>query len=194
MGQNGIGTYVINNNVFDSLGVKSEEELYQLALANTKKIFTPEYHPLGDVVNEMMLLAAKTLPEGVVVDFEDLREKMLGIKTSTDGMVDNVLSSEMFVLKTKEDVNGSVLLLIDNVLSDFADFLNSDFYIIPSSIHELIAVPANSFTCNPSFESFVRKMIKDVNKEHVAKGEFLSDNLYIYRKDTGIVEIVPINN
>lgn len=49
-------------------------------------------------------------------------------------------------------------------------------YILPSSVHEVILLPDNG---EESPEE-LRRMIREVNREHVAPEEVLSDNLYYF--------------
>ena len=51
--------------------------------------------------------------------------------------------------------------------------------IIPSSIHELIAIKADTADAE-----FLNQMIRDVNEGMVSEKEQLSDHHYIYHADT----------
>ena len=51
-----------------------------------------------------------------------------------------------------------------------------NFYILPSSIHEIIAVPASG-----GFEiAMLYSMVKEVNSTAVSEEDFLSDIVYFY--------------
>ena len=58
--------------------------------------------------------------------------------------------------------------------------MKAPFYIIPSSVHEIIIVPK---TLNMTL-SEIRQMVRLVNKEAVSKEEFLSNNVYCYDSKT----------
>lgn len=49
----------------------------------------------------------------------------------------------MYIMTNEQEVNGASVLLYDNVLESFALEKKTDFYILPSSIHEVILVPSN---------------------------------------------------
>ena len=64
--------------------------------------------------------------------------------------------------------------------------LNDDLYIMPSSIHELICIPAAGV--NPGD---LRTIVREINSTQVAVEDVLSNNVYLYRKETGVISIAP---
>jgi len=54
--------------------------------------------------------------------------------------------------------------------------LGSDFYLLPSSIHELILVPVGEDRDREHLE----EMVKEINQTQVAMEEILSDTVYNY--------------
>ena len=52
-----------------------------------------------------------------------------------------------------------------------------DFYIIPSSVHEVIAIE------NFGSEDYIKMMVKEVNSNVVDPAEKLSDNIYHFKKE-----------
>ena len=61
-----------------------------------------------------------------------------------------------------------------------ADKLDSDLYILPSSIHELILIPVLE---NEEVET-LRDMVNQVNEESVENIDYLSDNVYRFNRNT----------
>ena len=58
--------------------------------------------------------------------------------------------------------------------------MESDFYILPSSVHEVILIPATDRTSI----SELSEMVQEVNGTEVARDEVLSQHAYYYsRKD-----------
>ena len=51
----------------------------------------------------------------------------------------------MYVLSNHTKLNGSACILYQDLLKNFAEHLRSDLYILPSSIHEVLIIPVNSF-------------------------------------------------
>ncbi len=71
------------------------------------------------------------------------------------------------------------------IFIDMSEKMGSDLYILPSSIHEIIVVPAVN-QCN---EDELRDMVRDVNRSSVSNEDFLSDTLYRYNRGTAQLQI-----
>ncbi len=61
-------------------------------------------------------------------------------------------------------------------LREIREYLGGDFYILPSSIHEVIAVPT-SVGGDPSP---LLDMVTDINGGVVSPAERLTDNVYLF--------------
>ena len=84
----------------------------------------------------------------------------------------------MFVITNSKNINGAAAILYDDILYELANNLESDLYLLPSSIHEIIAIPAEG---NPDELS---DMVSDINRTQIHMQDRLSDNVYFYnRKD-----------
>ena len=77
-------------------------------------------------------------------------------------------------------------MLYDGLLRDFARKTGRNFYIIPSSIHEVILIPD---TLDMDIR-YMKAMVKEVNGTEVALDEVLSDNVYRYDIDTDRIEMM----
>lgn len=93
---------------------------------------------------------------------------------------------EMYILTNACQINGATVLLYEDVIGDFAKEMEENFYILPSSIHEMILVPDNGRVRAESFFG----MVKEVNETIVAPGDILSDGIYYY--DRHREKIFPI--
>jgi len=92
----------------------------------------------------------------------------------------------MFVLSNNLRHFGAACILYNRVLEDIGNQLNEDFYILPSSIHEVIILPI-SFKPE-SIE--LNEMIKEINKTQVSEEEVLSDHAYYYsRKEYRLLSV-----
>ena len=69
-------------------------------------------------------------------------------------------------------------MLYEEGLHGLAEKLGSDLYIMPSSIHEVIAVSANMGDPNELAE-----MVAEINMDQVSLDERLSNQVYHYDKD-----------
>ena len=84
----------------------------------------------------------------------------------------------MFVITNAKNINGAAAILYDDILHELANNLESDLYLLPSSIHEIIAIPAEG---NPDELSDI---VSDINRTQIHMQDRLSDNVYFYnRKD-----------
>lgn len=60
------------------------------------------------------------------------------------------------------------------------------YYVIPSSIHEVLFIPADSFWERDE----VQCMLRLTNQGEVSEDEWLNDHLYFYNGKTGEIEIL----
>lgn len=93
----------------------------------------------------------------------------------------------MWVLTNTSGNHGASVLLHQKYFDDIATKLDDDLYIMPSSIHEVISVPASDLD-----PIQLKGIVKDINCMEVAPEEVLSDNVYIYRKDSGTISIASL--
>lgn len=141
----------------------SVEELYQVADANTQNLQGYELRSMIDAIRD--LLEMDTI--GEVADIEYMEEH-----------ADNV---PMYVLSNKNRVGGASCILYDGLLADFATAIGGSFYVIPSSIHEVLLLPADS----RDEQDEIKAMIKEINDTQVRTEEILSDSLYFFDKEEG---------
>ena len=72
---------------------------------------------------------------------------------------------------------GAATILYEGVLEMIADFLDDNFYVLPSSIHEVIIV---SETEAPWGSSGLSEMVREINHTQVDEEDILSDIVYYY--------------
>lgn len=130
------------------------------------------------------------LLEGVVVHMADLLEELRN-KLFPDGeaLYFDISPREMFplyVATNEKKMNGAAVLLYEHFLEEFADEIGSSFYILPSSIHELIFLPDSPYM---DVEYF-KEMVKEINILEVAPQEVLSDSVYYFDRETGLLTMM----
>lgn len=91
---------------------------------------------------------------------------------------------QMYVLTNARKLHGANIMLYKEYLEIAAEKMNGDFYILPSSIHELLAVPVSTAEIEK-----LRQMVKEVNDNEVAPEEILGYEVYRYNRETGEVEV-----
>lgn len=99
--------------------------------------------------------------------------------------LENDDSVRMYVVTNEKNYNGAAAIFYENTLKEFADFLKSDLYILPSSLHECILLPAKKGMDVKG----LKEMVHEVNRTQVEKEEVLSDSVYTYNRETNTIEI-----
>ena len=90
----------------------------------------------------------------------------------------------MYVMTNQAALYGAAIILYEDYFRSLAEQTGGDLYILPSSIHELIAVPVTDGDL-----AGLQDIVKEVNgKEEAASPyEVLSDNVYRYSRDGGLM-------
>ena len=89
----------------------------------------------------------------------------------------------MYVLTNHLRLNGSATFLYDGILEAFSQKYDMDIFILPSSIHEVILVPANGIITKKTLQH----MVKEVNTQEISDQERLSNQVYIFHKETHMI-------
>ena len=91
----------------------------------------------------------------------------------------------MYVLTNRQRLNGACCILYQDVLKQVAGRLGDSLYILPSSIHEVIAIPASA-SGNPKELS---QLVQEINIAEVAPEEVLSDHAYYYDRELDEISV-----
>ena len=95
--------------------------------------------------------------------------------------------SQLYVLSNMSKNKGAAVLSYPGVLEKAEQLFPKGFYILPSSIHELLIVPKS-----PEIDPReLGEMVRAVNRAEVAKEEQLSDRVYEYDREAGMIRQVP---
>ena len=92
----------------------------------------------------------------------------------------------MYVLTNPKMHYGSGLIMSKPILRNILDKMNEDIYILPSSVHELIILPA-SFVDDAKY---LTDMVHSVNLSSVEPQDRLSNN--VYKVDYTTMQIITI--
>lgn len=85
---------------------------------------------------------------------------------------------DMYMVTSRSGSGGAAVMLYPEYFEELAQEIGNDLYILPSSIHEVIAVPA----CGDPDD--IRGIVEEVNRTEVSLEEILSWSVYKYsRKD-----------
>ena len=98
------------------------------------------------------------------------------LKTDT-----STLDSNMYILTNESQINGAVNFFIGETQQLIAQIMGENYYMLPSSIHEVMIVPESEA---PSVE-MMRNIVVDANNSVVDTPEILSNRLFYYDRSTG---------
>ncbi|MGN0480806.1 MAG: DUF5688 family protein [Lachnospiraceae bacterium] len=91
----------------------------------------------------------------------------------------------MEVLSNSRSLFGASAMIYDDVLYETALRKNSDLYILPSSIHEVIIIATKDYDDLQA----LKEMVVAVNEDSVEPEDVLSDNVYIYDKESQTINL-----
>ena len=92
---------------------------------------------------------------------------------------------EMFVLSNTEGEHGAAALYYPGVQEKISEIIGGDYYVLPSSIHEVLII-SDELGVRPRD---LAKMVKSVNETQVAPVERLADKVLHYRSGIGRLEV-----
>lgn len=156
----------------------------------------------GDVVhtvtNEMMErwnITEEELYEAALVNLQKEEFEIIGLhqvlKDMTEEHIDVEQKDEFhgwaYVFTNRSRIKGAAAMLRTDLLNRFAEAHGSDLFILPSSVHEVILLPAKE----DENTAELRRIVRETNEEIVNEEEWLSDEVYYFRRSTGAVELIP---
>lgn len=172
--EDGIGTIRITNEHMQMWEV-SQQDIYVLAVNNTEKLFPQSIRNMNEVIMGMLQEECSCSID------EEFSDKLANNFISNQNAAND---HRMYILSNQKGINGATCLLYENVLHKFAEQIQSDFFILPSSIHEVILVPYDKTLA----KEILIDMVREVNQTQVARDEVLSDTVYFYsRKNNAIM-------
>lgn len=95
--------------------------------------------------------------------------------------------SEAVVVTNREGIYGASALFCPGVLRTMAESFGGDLVILPSSIHEMILLPAGG-----SDFTRLREMVSSINLTQVPEEDRLTDNVYIYDAENAVFAAAPV--
>ena len=154
--------------------------------------------PVQKVLLDSWNIDLDTLHKTAIENMQKSKEHILSMANFMEKQMDGPLPefmyyelpSEDFMLVCSRAMNGSYgasIMLDDGLYEKVKDKFKSNFYILPSSIHEVICVkdtPALNLDVD-----FLKDMVKDINKTEVRPEEKLSDSVYYYDIDTKTLSV-----
>lgn len=100
------------------------------------------------------------------------------------GIQEDCFPEFMYVLTNRERAYGASVILYPDYLRKLTGRMGTDLYILPSSIHEVIAVTTSGMEA-PALQDIVKKI--NGMEGVIRRDEVLSNNVYRYSRDGGLV-------
>lgn len=158
-GEFGRGTILITNDLLDKYGITADQ-LHEDAIK-----YAPVMRPA--VIKTM----AETLLELMGADTKDM------IPVSSN--------DPLFVASVPDKIQGAGVLAYQDFMDQAAERVGGDFYILPSSIHEVLLVKDDGkFGID-----YLEDMVKEVNATQVAPEDLLTDSVYHYDAKDKVFEL-----
>lgn len=145
----------ITNHLAERYGL-TEEELFEIALQNTKEILKPRVLSMEDTLASLGMLMEDGLAKGPA----------------------------MQVLSNESGFYGASTILLTEYLDIVAERFDGDFYIIPSSIHECIAIPVGFMEPEE-----IQEMVYTINMSSVEIEDRLSNEVYHYDRESKTISM-----
>ncbi len=149
----GTANIPITYDLMNLWGVTSEV-VQQCAFQNTPKLLPASFKPMKLVIDELM---------GTNFHSEKPAEEL------------------MYVLSNSLRSFGAGCMLYDGILEEIGENIGESFYILPSSIHEIIIVPESNSPC----ETHLSEMVAEINQTQLDEEDVLSDRVYYYNLENG---------
>lgn len=137
-----------------------EEQLFRAAAENTRRILPPVVQSMNEVMRDMFVA------DGMPMELADL---MVGEQEP---------ETTLWVISNERKIEGAASILYEDKLHSLAEKVGTDLYILPSSIHEVIAVSVEM-----GEPEELAQMVSEINMDQVDLSERLSNQVYHYDKD-----------
>ena len=178
------GTITIQREHLHRWGVDSEE-LFRNAWENTASAMHPVLRPLSNVLSEL------EKEEGAVHEEESASYKddaeygeNAEYGEETESEEDN-RRCPLYILTNQDKCYGAISIAIPGEAEMIAENIRSDYYVLPSSIHECLILPDDG-----SYKTeFLNELVRSVNDTQVDPSEVLSDHVYHYSRLCGGFDI-----
>lgn len=168
--ENGLSSVIVTNGLMDMYKT-TEEELFSLAKENTKNILPYTVETMSEMFQRML----KNM---------DVPEKILSAVISDLEKAD---VPPMIVISNNKNNYGSNAILETELLSKVANDYDSNLVILPSSLHEVIAIATNE--TDPEIIMDYADMVRDINQTEISLKDRLSNQVYLFDKDTKEISI-----
>ena len=149
------GSSVITNSMMELMGL-NEKELYELAMEKAP-------------INKSCII-------------QSMHETLKGLMSDE---IDEIPQTPLIVVTNEEGCHGASTIMYPGILEECASIMKGDFYILPSSQHEVLLCSKNS---DMSLYE-LKAMVREANDTVLDAVDFLSHSVYHYDAKEKVFEI-----
>ena len=161
----GTAAMTVNRQHMEQWKVRTDT-LWSDAVRNSRRLLPAEFFTMEYALKEMY----RRNIGGAQSEAEE--NLLTGAAGSRDGL---------YVLSNKCRNYGAACIAYPHILEMIGGILRSDYYILPSSVHEVVIVPC----CDSFTAAELDEMIREINITQVDDEEVLSDHAYKYELKAG---------
>ena len=170
------------NKTFGSILLKEDQfahwnltpcQLYPIALANTMRIFPAELCALQSILQSY---CGKDPDDAKDAHNRDLMDKICDFSGDPWKAPEHPMPHQSLILTNKNKYFGATTVLYPELLNRIGDALQGSYYLIPSSIHEMLILPSSIGISG----SEINEMIHEINKTEVSAEEVLGTHCYYF--------------
>ena len=162
IGSDGVASTIVSNALLNQFGI-DQEQLNADAIANSPKIFPARIESMANMMRRIMAedMQAQGIPQ-------DQMDAML------DSMIPADDSNPMTVVTNDRTVNGAAVMFYPEQMEQLGDMMHGDFFILPSSVHEILIIPDTG----DFHHEELKAMVTEINATQVAPADRLTDEVY----------------
>ena len=162
MDEEGLSSMLIKNDLLKQYGITAEQ-LHEDAMKNSPRIMAPEVSSLGAMMEEL-------IEKDLFMMSPEEREML------QESIRESAQMPSFFVVTNHQKINGAGALFYLEMLDNLGKVFGQNYFILPSSIHEMLVLPDNGEISADE----LRAMVTEVNATQVAPAERLTNNVYHY--------------
>ena len=156
-----LGSVLVTNDILKVMGI-SEEQLFEAA-----EEIAPQNEP------------------AIVTRLSEMLMNLMKVQGVPDECLPPMEEEQLYVANNPSGFNGAGVLAYPGFLKEQGERFGS-FYVLPSSIHEVLILPDSMATDKDP--EILKAMVMDVNSGVLDPKDKLTDNIYHYDAESGIFE------
>lgn len=160
----GRSSILVTNQIINTMGV-TPEQLHNDAMETAPMLRPLVIRGMTEVIAEMTGMS---------------REDMIQM-----GMAPGGNDEMMYVASSSDSISGAGVIAYQNFMDQAAEKVGGDFFILPSSRHEVLIVPDDGTKSLKELEA----MVREVNATQVRPEDKLTDSVYHYDSKAKVFEL-----